>query len=231
MEIRPILVVTPAQQDRAAAGRHPGRAEPRHPRQRAVHREPAACLVSAPVRPRRRGEHDHHHGAPSEAAAASGSLAQQKRDVEILRRVARRPAATWISQMPMSRSGSNSGFALDRKQTRQSIILSTYFAPPGAVDALGLKLVEGRDFTPDDVVEFDAENDTPSQDVATLDHHHQGRGRAALSRRQRGRQDPLLRHRRRRRPRCASSASSSACSRRRREAGPRASIRRSPARS
>ena len=91
------------------------------------------------------------------------AIAQQRRDVEVLRALPGVKAATWISQMPMSRSGSNSGFSLDRKQARQSIILSTFFAPPGALDVLGVKLIEGRDLTNDDMVEFDAEKDTPSK--------------------------------------------------------------------
>ena len=91
------------------------------------------------------------------------AIDQQKRDVDVLRALPGVAAATWISQMPMSSSGSNSGFALDRKQTRHSLALSTYFAPPGALDVLGVKLVEGRDIANDDVVEFDAENDTPTK--------------------------------------------------------------------
>jgi putative ABC transport system permease protein len=91
------------------------------------------------------------------------AIAQQKRDVDVLRALPGVKAATWISQMPMSRSGSNSGFSLDRKQPRQSIILSTYFAPPGAIDVLGLELVEGRDITNDDMVEFDSEKDSPAR--------------------------------------------------------------------
>jgi putative ABC transport system permease protein len=91
------------------------------------------------------------------------AIAHQKRDVEVLRALPGVKAATWISQMPMSRSGSNSGFALDRKQARHSLILSTYFAPPGAIDVLGVKLVEGRDITNDDMVEFDSEKDSPTR--------------------------------------------------------------------
>ncbi len=91
------------------------------------------------------------------------AIAQQKRDAQVLRALPGVAAATWISQMPMSTSGSNSGFALDRKQARQSLIMSTYFAPPGAIDVLGLKIVEGRDFTDDDMVEFDSEKDSPTK--------------------------------------------------------------------
>lgn len=93
----------------------------------------------------------------------SDALAQQKRDVDVLRALPGVVSATWISQMPMSRSGSNSGFALDRRQPRESAIVSTYFAPPGASKTLGLNLVEGRDLNDDDMVEFDAEADTPER--------------------------------------------------------------------
>lgn len=109
-----------------------------------------ASMITITARPVKRQPHDE-------------ALAQQKRDVEILRALPGVKAATWISQMPMSRSGSNSGFALDRKQARQSIIMSTFFAPPGAIDVLGLKLLEGRDITADDIVEYDAEEDTPNK--------------------------------------------------------------------
>ena len=109
-----------------------------------------ANTITMTVRPVKRQTHDE-------------AIAQQKRDVEVLRALPGVKAATWISQMPMSTSGSNSGFALDRKQSRQSIILSTYFAPPGAIDVLGLKLVEGRDIASDDMVEFDSEKDTPAR--------------------------------------------------------------------
>jgi putative ABC transport system permease protein len=109
-----------------------------------------ASMITITARPVKRQTHDE-------------AIAQQKRDVELLRALPGVKAATWISQMPMSRSGSNSGFALDRKQSRQSIILSTFFAPPGAIDVLGLKLVEGRDLRDDDMVEFDAEKDSPTR--------------------------------------------------------------------
>src|SRR6185295_5930213 len=96
------------------------------------------------------------------------AMAQQQRDVEVLRALPGVTAATWTSQMPMSRSGSTSSFSLDRKQTRQSIDLSTFFAPPGFIDTLGLRLIEGRDLTAEDMVEFDAEQDSPSKKFAKV---------------------------------------------------------------
>lgn len=88
------------------------------------------------------------------------AMAQQQRDVEVLRALPGVTAASWTNQIPMSRSGSTSGFSLDRKQARQSIELATYFVPPGFADTLGLALVEGRDLAAGDMVEFDAEHDT-----------------------------------------------------------------------
>ena len=96
-----------------------------------------------------RGERDHDHRAPGEAADArrSARAAEARRRGRCARCRASLPA-TWISQMPMSRSGSNSGFALDRKQARQSIVLSTLLrAARRRSTSLGLKLVEGRDIT------------------------------------------------------------------------------------
>jgi putative ABC transport system permease protein len=90
-------------------------------------------------------------------------VAQQKRDVDALRALPGAAAATWIGQMPMSRSGSNSSFSLDRKQARYSAILSTFYAPPGAIKVLGLNLVEGRDLTEDDMVDLDTQKETPAE--------------------------------------------------------------------
>jgi putative ABC transport system permease protein len=109
-----------------------------------------ASMFTIVVRPVKRQKHDE-------------AIAQQKRDVQVLRALPGVKGATWISQMPMSRSGSNSGFALDRKQARHSLILSTYFAPPEAMDVLGLELVEGRNITDEDMVEFDSEKDNPNK--------------------------------------------------------------------
>lgn len=94
------------------------------------------------------------------------AMAQQQRDVDVLRALPGAVAATWTNQMPMGRSGSSSGFALDRRQARQSIDLSTYFAARGLIETLGLRLVEGRDFRDDEVVDFDAEFDSPNRKFA-----------------------------------------------------------------
>lgn len=97
---------------------------------------------------------------PVDKVTHAQAMAQQQRDVQALRALPGVTAAEWVSQMPMSRSGSTSSFSLERKQVRPSILLSTYFVPPGALDVLGLRLLEGRNLTADDMIEFDAENDS-----------------------------------------------------------------------
>ncbi len=60
-----------------------------------------------------------------------------------------------ISQMPLSRSGSTSGVATDRKQVRTTASAANYWTPDTIVTTMGLKLVEGRDFTPSEIDEID----------------------------------------------------------------------------
>jgi putative ABC transport system permease protein len=90
------------------------------------------------------------------------NVAQQQVDVKALAAVPGVVSAAWVSQMPMSRSGSSSGFSLDRRQARESIELALYYSPDALVKTLGLKLVDGRDLAPDDVVEVDPDVDEPT---------------------------------------------------------------------
>jgi len=87
------------------------------------------------------------------------NVAQQKADVKALAAIGGVVSAAWVSQMPMSRSGSTSGFALDRRQARESAEVALYYSPDPLVKTLGLSLVDGRDLTPDDVVEVDPDVD------------------------------------------------------------------------
>ncbi|HEY5800135.1 MAG TPA: FtsX-like permease family protein [Burkholderiaceae bacterium] len=86
-------------------------------------------------------------------------LAQQQRERDALRAVPGVLAVAWTNQMPMSRSGSSQSINASRTQTRESANVSTYQSPDALVKTLGLKLVEGRDFTAQDVTEIDADND------------------------------------------------------------------------
>ncbi|MFL6676440.1 MAG: ABC transporter permease [Massilia sp.] len=92
-------------------------------------------------------------------------LATIKREADVLRAVAGVAAVANLSQMPLSRSGSNNSVALDRKQQRESAIASTYFSADSLVKTFGLKLVEGRDFLPEETRD---QNENESNELPKL---------------------------------------------------------------
>jgi putative ABC transport system permease protein len=89
-------------------------------------------------------------------------LATMKREAEVLRAVPGVLGVANISQMPMSRSGSNNSIAVDRRQERESAIASMYVSGDSLIKAFGLKLVDGRDFLPQDFVDI---NENENRDL------------------------------------------------------------------
>lgn len=82
-------------------------------------------------------------------------LALQKRLAAAARAVPGVVSVAQVSQVPLSRSGSNSGFAASRKQENSSAIAAVYITPDPLIKTWGLQLLEGRDFTPAEIVEID----------------------------------------------------------------------------
>ncbi|NVM75937.1 putative ABC transport system permease protein [Duganella sp. SG902] len=82
-------------------------------------------------------------------------LATQRRDTAALRAVPGVLSVAETSQMPLSRSGNYTGLAVDRKQTRTTAQSTSYHTADSLVKTWGLKLVEGRDFYPNEVPEID----------------------------------------------------------------------------
>ena len=82
-------------------------------------------------------------------------LALQKRLAAAARAVPGVVSVAQVSQVPLSRSGSNSGFAASRKQANSSAIAAVYITPDPLIKTWGLKLLEGRDFTPAEIAEID----------------------------------------------------------------------------
>lgn len=80
-------------------------------------------------------------------------LADIKRQTDVLRAVGGVVAVAQVSQVPMSRSGSNTDIALDPRQQRPSAHVSTYVSGDSLVKAFGLTLVDGRDFQPQELVD------------------------------------------------------------------------------
>lgn len=91
-------------------------------------------------------------------------MAQQKTETAALRAVAGVTSVAFVNQMPMTNSGNNTGVAADPKQLNTSATTSYYFSPDSLVRTLGLKLVEGRDFRPDEAPEID--NNTDDDDAS-----------------------------------------------------------------
>ncbi|MDB5916433.1 MAG: transporter permease, partial [Massilia sp.] len=82
-------------------------------------------------------------------------LASQKAELAALRAVGGVSSAAFTNQVPMSRSGNTTGVTANRDQRGNETDASFYFSPESLVKTWGLKLVEGRDFTPDEYLELD----------------------------------------------------------------------------
>jgi len=78
---------------------------------------------------------------------------QTQADLAALRQVPGVASVTLTNQYPYGRSSNNSGVRLTPDTTRSSrIVASHYTTGPGFIGTMGLKLVEGRDFEPNEFV-------------------------------------------------------------------------------
>ena len=158
MEIRPILSALLRNKTGPLLVAAPGRAQPRDPGQRAAHRERAprrrrAPVAASPTSTRRSTSRCARLTNDSARAAAGQQQARRPTCCARCRGVA---SVAQVSQMPLSRTGSNSSVAVDRKQTRETTHQrSTYVSGDSLVKTFGLKLVEGRDFLPQELVDVD----------------------------------------------------------------------------
>jgi putative ABC transport system permease protein len=102
-------------------------------------------------------------------ASVEFDKAAQQRELGALRAVSGVASVATTSQMPLANSGSNNSVSLDRKQVKESALAAVYRSGDSLVSTLQLKLVEGRDFTPGDVLEVDAEasNELPKTTIIT----------------------------------------------------------------
>jgi putative ABC transport system permease protein len=82
---------------------------------------------------------------------AQAKLDLQQRYTEVIRAVPGVAAVAWTNQTPLSTSGWNMGLAKTTGQPETDSNTAMYFGPDSLVKTFGLKLVEGRDFTADDV--------------------------------------------------------------------------------
>jgi putative ABC transport system permease protein len=89
----------------------------------------------------------------------------QKRAEDALRAVPGVAAVALTNQLPLTTSGWNMGLSLDPKQPESTSNTALYFGPDSLVNLLQLKLVEGRDFTQDDVEYIDPDK---TQDLGKI---------------------------------------------------------------
>jgi putative ABC transport system permease protein len=88
-------------------------------------------------------------------SAAAEQKARQQRNTDALRAVSGVKSVAVINQSPVSQSGNTSGVSVSRNQSKPSTSAATYESPDSVVNTWGLKLLEGRDFRPDEVIDSD----------------------------------------------------------------------------
>ncbi|MCR6664375.1 MAG: ABC transporter permease [Luteimonas sp.] len=86
------------------------------------------------------------------------SEAQTRSDLAMLRQLPGVKAATTVNQVPFVNSSWNSGVRLSPDQQNTTLNATTYMAEEQFLDAFGLKLVAGRNFTPDEYQSFEVLN-------------------------------------------------------------------------
>lgn len=104
--------------------------------------------------------------------AKSGSeeqLAIQARETATLRAIAGVASVASTSQVPMSRSGSTNSVAADQKQQKHSANAAFYVSADSLIKTWGLKIVEGRDFLPEEIQQIDtsASDESPRNVIVT----------------------------------------------------------------
>ncbi len=83
------------------------------------------------------------------------AAALTRTDLASLRGLPGVKAATVLNQVPFVNSSWNSGVSLKPDQERPTLNATNYMAEDQFVDTLGVRLIAGRNFTPDEYIEFD----------------------------------------------------------------------------
>ena len=85
----------------------------------------------------------------------NAQLALFQSEAAALRAVPGVKSVAFTNQIPLSQSGSTTGVAADPKQTRTTADVSLYNSGDSLVQTWGLKLVEGREYRRDEVIDID----------------------------------------------------------------------------
>jgi putative ABC transport system permease protein len=95
-------------------------------------------------------------------------VAMQKQEAAILRAVPGVVSVARVNSFPVSRSGNMAGVAASRSQATVTTSAGQYYTPDSLVKTWGLKLIEGRDFLPNEIVEIDPNSNGGSTDVVII---------------------------------------------------------------
>jgi putative ABC transport system permease protein len=95
-------------------------------------------------------------------------MAMQKQEAAVLRAVPGVLSVARVNSFPVSRSGSMTGVAALRSQTEVSKAVGHYYSPDSLVKTWGLKLIEGRDFSVDEIVEIDPNTNAQAPDLVIV---------------------------------------------------------------
>ena len=77
-------------------------------------------------------------------------------DIAALRAIPGVRAVTSTNQVTFGNSSWNSGVRLEREQTHENASVTTYMGGSDLVETLGVNLVAGRNFLPDEIIEWEA---------------------------------------------------------------------------
>ncbi len=96
------------------------------------------------------------------------AAARTREDLAALRAVPGVRNATVLNQVPFVHSSWNTSLALTPEQERPSLNAAQYMAEEATLQTLGLRLVAGRDFAPDEYLDLEAiQTDKVAQDKGT----------------------------------------------------------------
>src|SRR4249919_999776 len=87
------------------------------------------------------------------------AAALTREDLAAMRAIPGVTAAASTNEVPFGNSSWNSGITLTPEQTESTINATTYFDSGELGKALGAKLIAGRDFNPDEYVDYDPDKD------------------------------------------------------------------------
>ncbi|HEY0585118.1 MAG TPA: FtsX-like permease family protein [Pseudoduganella sp.] len=95
-------------------------------------------------------------------------IANQKAQAAALRAVPGIVSVADTNQITLSNSGNYNSVAASREQERSNASPSMYVTPDSLVKTWGLKIIDGRDFTPQDVLEIDQKTSKAFPTVALI---------------------------------------------------------------